>query len=369
MGSPLPWYLHQAFSFTPRFFSHVIGHLRPGLVDLNLSELGSIYGVSVAVQIPLSLRLLSLSEFHVRSSLLKLLARHLFHFSFASNAQTLLALGSFDNFLIYCWPKPLFDIPPRNLLLQEEIPPSNHSPQRSLVEDALHFPFLSFVQIFFINSSSTCWREPLRQLEPTFRIIHTLTMHQTALCGDVRVLLHCAPLHCFLAGKSSSKKKEAKSRSARARGSAVVVAEAPGTTSVVTALLCRDPLAKEAPDVLQVYPLVVVGRLLRFVCAHGCRIQFHTAVLLDLPFALRVRQLHEVAAVWPFAGTAWPFESAASAAKLPQGVRTQRRPRHNGVGNGRLQRRTSHKPAMRSFLSSRPSDALKKKVDAHRTSA
>ena len=148
-----------------------------------------------------------------------------------------------------------------------------------------------------------------------------------------------------------------------------MVVEAHGTTSVVTALLCQDPLAKEAPDVLQVYPLVVVGRLLRFVCAHGCRIQFHTAVLLDLPFALRVRQHHEVAAVWPFAGTAWAFESAASAAKLSQGLRTQRRPRHNGVGNGRLQRRTSHLPAMRTLLSSRPSDALKKKVDAHITSA
>ena len=122
-----------------------------------------------------------------------------------------------------------------------------------------------------------------------------------------------------------------------------------------------DPLAKEAPDVLQVYPLVVVGRLLRFVCAHGCRTHFLTAVLLDLPFALRVRQLHEVAAVWPFAGTAWAFESAASAAKLSQGLRTQRRPRHNGVGNGRLQRRTSHLPAIRTLLSSRPSDALKKR--------
>ena len=63
----------------------------------------------------------------------------------------------------------------------------------------------------------------------------------------------------------TTKKKEAKSRSATARGSAVVVTEAPGTMSVVTALLCRDPLAKEAPNVLQVYPLVVVGRQLRFV--------------------------------------------------------------------------------------------------------
>ena len=198
----------------------------------------------------------------MRSSLLKLLARHLSHFSFASNAQTLLALGSFDNFLGHCRPKRLFDIPPRNLLLPEEIPPSNHSPQRSLVEDGLHFPFLSFVQIFFINSSSTCCWEPLRQLElldPLF------ALHLTALCGHVRVLINRSQLLGWRAGKSSSKKKEAKSRSAQARGSAVVVAEAPGTTSVVTALLCRDPLAKEAPDVLQVYPLVVVGRLLRFV--------------------------------------------------------------------------------------------------------
>ena len=205
MGSPLPWYLHHAFSFTPALLLPCHWPPSPSPCRSQLGELGSTCGLSVAVQIPLSLRLPSLSEFHVRSSSLKLLARHLFHVSVASNAQTLLAVGSFDNFLINCWPKPLFDIPPRNPLLLEDIPPSNHSPQRSLVEDALHFTFLSLVLIFSMFSSSTCCREPLRQLEPTLRIFHTLTMHQTALCGDVRILINRAQLLGWRAGKNSSK--------------------------------------------------------------------------------------------------------------------------------------------------------------------
>ena len=156
-------------------------------------------------------------------------------------------------------------------------------------------------------------------------------MHLTPLCGDVRVLINRAQLLGWRAGKNISKKKKAKSRSARAQGSAVVVAGAPGTTSVVTALLCWDPLAKGVPNVLRECPLAWwddCSVLLKPTVAGSSSTL--PSVLLDLPFALGVRQLH---AVWPFASAAWPFDSAASAAKLTQGVRTQRRPRHNGAAS------------------------------------
>ena len=81
------------------------------------------------------------------------------------------------------------------------------------------------------------------------------------------------------AGQASST-EGAKSRSASARGSAVVVAGIPGTTSVVIAPLCWDSLAKGAAGVLEVYPMLVVERLVRLVQAHGHRIQIEAAVLL-----------------------------------------------------------------------------------------
>ena len=80
-------------------------------------------------------------------------------------------------------------------------------------------------------------------------------------------------------GQASST-EGAKSRSASARDSAVVVAGIPVTTSVVIAPLCWDPLAKGAAGVLEVYPLLAVERLVRVVQAHGRIIQIEAAVLL-----------------------------------------------------------------------------------------